>query len=95
MEEDCPSFVYKAKPLVSSETNYAPVESLDYDLSENVVYRAQQASRTSVDLLIYSGLKWLLCLLTGWFQYAVHWGSTAHTIAAMGLVCLQAWYNTV
>mmetsp|Transcript_33733 Transcript_33733/g.86204 ORF Transcript_33733/g.86204 Transcript_33733/m.86204 type:complete len:833 (-) Transcript_33733:225-2723(-) len=63
MEEDVPSYMYKAKTVVP-ETHYAPVESLNYDLSENVVFRAQQANRTPTDLLIYSCLKWLLCLMT-------------------------------
>jgi hypothetical protein len=64
MEQDATPFLFKAKPVIP-ETQYAPVESLDYDVSENVVYRTQQASRTPMDNLIHSCLKWLLCLLTG------------------------------
>ena len=52
-----------AKSLRVDKT-YAPVESLDYDISENEVYRAEQASRTPLDTFIYDTLKWGLCLLT-------------------------------
>lgn len=56
---------YVFQKAFPQESFYASVESLDYDVCENIVYRADQAVRTPLDNFIYGGLKWFLCLLTG------------------------------
>ena len=40
-------------------------ESLDYEVAENAVYRADEASQTHFDLILRSGAKWTMCFLLG------------------------------
>mmetsp|Transcript_11530 Transcript_11530/g.32699 ORF Transcript_11530/g.32699 Transcript_11530/m.32699 type:complete len:826 (+) Transcript_11530:309-2786(+) len=56
-----PQFTFKSRVEPSL---YASVESLDYDVCENIVYRAEQANRTFLDNVVYGSLKWVLCLVT-------------------------------
>lgn len=40
-------------------------ESLDYEVVDNVVYRADEASCTHFDVIVRGGVKWLMCFLIG------------------------------
>jgi hypothetical protein len=48
-------------------------ESLDYEVVDNVVYRADEASCTHFDVIARGGVKWLLCFLVGgWLTASVN-----------------------
>lgn len=44
-------------------------ESLDYEVVDNVVYRADEASCTHFDVIVRGGVKWLMCFLIGGFAF--------------------------
>eukprot|EP01025_Chloroclados_australasicus_P054300 TRINITY_DN6431_c0_g1_i5.p2 TRINITY_DN6431_c0_g1~~TRINITY_DN6431_c0_g1_i5.p2 ORF type:complete len:402 (-),score=33.35 TRINITY_DN6431_c0_g1_i5:272-1477(-) len=56
----------------------AAVESLDFEVCENIVYRADQASKNMLQNLYHSSLKWMICfilgVLTAFTAFAVNMG---------------------
>jgi hypothetical protein len=61
-------------------------ESLDYEVAENTVYRADEASQTHLDLILRSGAKWTMCFLLGKAYWLKRCIKTAATHQGQGFV---------
>ncbi|CAM6118423.1 unnamed protein product [Calypogeia fissa] len=55
-------------------SNVAPIESLDYELIENEIFRQDWRSRTKIEILQYVVLKWTFALLIALFTALVGLG---------------------
>ncbi|KAM7263750.1 hypothetical protein ACFE04_001433 [Oxalis oulophora] len=45
--------------------NVCPIESLDYEIAENVVFKQDWRSRSKLQIYQYISMKWILCFLVG------------------------------
>ncbi|KAI4377160.1 hypothetical protein MLD38_014838 [Melastoma candidum] len=78
-ERDPESFTLKSPLLASSfrsginstsqvaivGANVCPIESLDYEIAENVFFKQDWRSREKLQIFQYTFVKWLLCFLVG------------------------------
>lgn len=61
---------------------YARFEGLDFEETENTVYRSDQASQGAIDSLEYSAAKWAVCLMIGAWHTCILWVRTRRVRAA-------------
>ncbi|KAL3532287.1 hypothetical protein ACH5RR_005808 [Cinchona calisaya] len=48
-------------------SNLCPIESLDYEITENVLFKQDWRSREKIQIVQYIFMKWTLCFLIGFF----------------------------
>ncbi|KAI6681557.1 hypothetical protein NL676_035438 [Syzygium grande] len=70
-----PSLAESASQVAIVGANLCPIESLDYEISENDFFKQDWSTRSTVQIFQYVIMKWLLCFLIGGIVSLVGFGN--------------------